>query len=296
MKPIEDYDNHNWTIHSLNIHGTFFQRMIASRLLEKERINNVILEYPVEYPAGSRGKRGEESRLDIYANFADRYNRSRQVDLFIECKKANPEFVDWVFFPKFEGDYENRTVLIGITTTTIYENTPDIVFGNSRVGWDIPIADDARETRGDYKDVSKGIKTKSSNASITEASYQVVLATHAIAEIEMSSKLEADDIGSPVVFLPVIVTTANLFICEYDPADVSLDTGQIEIEKAKLQPIDKVIYRYPIPPHLQLELYGGNDSKVTNSATGFSRRDILVMNSKKFDETLSLVLGRDYSY
>jgi len=45
------------------------------------------------------------------------------------------------------------------------------------------------------------------------------------------------------VFLPVIVTNAKMRIAEYDPADVSLESGQVTVTKTKLSSIEWVRFR-----------------------------------------------------
>lgn len=292
MKSIDDFNDSEMTIHSLNIHGTFFHRKIASILYSNKHIHNVTLEYPVEYKQKSDGRRGEESRLDILAQFSDRY-RENNIKLLIECKKANPDFVDWVFFPKFEGDISVDTRLLWVGAIN-QEDEPKFVFQHRRIGWNISIADEARETRGEYAGVSKQTKTKTSNASVTEAAYQVVLAAHAIARESYEAMTAANDVNvKPDILIPIIVTTANLFLCQFDPDDTSLEDGQIPKEKVTLLPVSTIIYRYPIPPHAQLEIY--EEPRMIQNVNNLIRRDVLVVNSQKFRETLSTVLFRDYS-
>ncbi len=62
--PTNDGD---WTVHSLNIHGIFFQKLIASLISKNRNVDLVSTEYPVEFPAGHSISRGQESRLDIRA-------------------------------------------------------------------------------------------------------------------------------------------------------------------------------------------------------------------------------------
>lgn len=63
------------------------------------------------------------------------------------------------------------------------------------IGWDVKpsirshptdpnLSDEARETRGSYAQHQKGDKTKTSNAAISDAAYQVALATKAIVDEE----------------------------------------------------------------------------------------------------------------
>ena len=250
--------NDDWTVHSLNIQGIFFQRLIASLILKHEKVFYITSEYPVEYPSGNTLNKGQESRLDILAQIRSRYYQQTAIHLLIECKKANPEFVDWVFFPKILTDYYDSNVNY-LRLFAMSAND-----GNSSIKYDVMarhndtyiLADDARETRGSYENVLKNIKTKTSNASVTEAAYQVVLAAHAYAN-ETSLKLNhANSSLSPLshhFFLPIIVTTANLYLCKFNPNDTSLQTGEIPFQKVTFERVDRLFYEYAIPPHLQIK-------------------------------------------
>src|SRR5215216_6045661 len=82
-----------WTIHSLNIHGTFFERWCQRAISESPSWRPAKTNVPVSFPLEG----GKESELDIQAEFN---SSGLRVALLIECKKNNPDFVDWIFFPK----------------------------------------------------------------------------------------------------------------------------------------------------------------------------------------------------
>lgn len=144
-----------WSIHALNIHGVFFERRCAHLVAEVDDWKVIFTNYPVEFPPPNGPWRGKESSLDLWARRDN--DVSAVVDVFIECKKANPEFVNWVFFPKHgaptptpfcftkrintpspssAGTWTTRVVLQTGTTTA-------------------PIASDAREVRGDYSHINR---------------------------------------------------------------------------------------------------------------------------------------------
>jgi hypothetical protein len=168
-----------WAIHSINIHGIFFERWCQRVVSQSPGWTLNSANYPVEFPPPNGPIRGKESTLDIRA--------SRQVDndkisLLIECKKNNPNFVDWVFFQKpiFRP---NRGFIVSQV-----KNEPR---ASPALGWDTSsslrhlattysVTDEARETRGSYGSLKAGEKTKTSNASIQDAAYQIALAKQAI--------------------------------------------------------------------------------------------------------------------
>jgi hypothetical protein len=87
-----------WTVHALNIHGVFFERRCVEAVAGVSDWQVVSTNYPVEYPPPNGPWRGKESSLDIRARKL--LPDSQILDIQIECKKANPEFVNWIFFPK----------------------------------------------------------------------------------------------------------------------------------------------------------------------------------------------------
>ena len=168
--PVGPQSEHDWTIHSLNIHGIFFERW-CQQVLDNQRDWKVTTTtYPVQVA-------GHQSNLDIRA---DLQVDERRLILLIECKKNNPEFVDWMFFlkpggqgsgvllPHIEIDTSHGPQL-RTTIQPILLHQPTLRFVN-----------DARETRGAYQSYKGQNKTKTSNAAITEAATQIALATASI--------------------------------------------------------------------------------------------------------------------
>jgi hypothetical protein len=165
---------------------------------------------------------------------------------------------------------------------------------------EVPVADEARETRGDYKSVKDGSKkTKTANDSISSAAHQVALATQAIFLEEASNNLPDIPIKGAArrrvekqVFMPVIVTTAQLHLCEFDPADISPSEGVIPYDKVKITEKPYLIFKYPLPVHLQMDkghlLFLSSQNKVDFLV----RMSIFVVNSNHFDEFLNFLVQR----
>ncbi len=94
-KPQPDTED-EWKIHVLNIHGTFFERWCAEIVKNSKGFVLEATNYPVEFLPSNNGVRGKESTLDIRARIND---NDKLLTLIIECKKNNPEYTDWIFFP-----------------------------------------------------------------------------------------------------------------------------------------------------------------------------------------------------
>lgn len=259
--PISDHD---WTVHSLNIHGTFFERW-CEHIIDRQQYWFVKdKQYPVAFSrtAGPLQRAtGHESTLDLRAVMS--YQDSRLLNLLIECKKNNPDFVEWIFFSK----PDNRTISTFIAPAVSCRNPQDqdrrriLQPMLKDIYLELPIAEEARETRGDYQSIKADRnKTKTANESISNAAHQVALATQAIFLEEASSNLPDPPIKGvkrvhyeKQVFLPVILTTARLHTCEFDPKDISPTEGTIPYDKVAITEQPYLIYTYPLPVHLQLD-------------------------------------------
>ena len=172
-------------------------------------------------------------------------------------------------------------------------------------GWDVrsslaekslqvPFADEARETRGTYLQNRDGNKTKTSNAAIQDAAYQIALATAAIWHEEAVVSNELASLTSPPIIpwrrqllLPAIVTTAKLFICDFAPCDVDVSTGEIPFGKTTLTEKPYLIYEYAIPRHLQSRPSDLLEPMNTGREDWFTNLRIVVVQSKNFAQLLA---------
>lgn len=295
MKPmgIVPTSDHEWAVHAVNIHGVFFERWCQKAMADTGVWRIRSTNFPVEYPPPNGPLRGTERTLDIRAELR---RDDRLLTLLIECKKNNPEFVNWILFPKYP--LPRMTSLVAYQIENFPRQAP-------AVGWDvgssiktissaIPVTDEARETRGSYTAYKNGDKTKTSNAAITEAAHQVALATQAmmVEEIGFSKALGMSSSPPPVpwakqVFLPVIVTSAHIFSCEFSPGDVDPTTGEIPYAKVTLNEWPYLIFEYALPRHLQSSPADLVYMLTHDSVELFIRMHILVVYSGKFVEVLN---------
>jgi hypothetical protein len=155
------------------------------------------------------------------------------------------------------------------------------------------VADDARETRGTYSQYTKGDKTKTSNAAISDAAYQVAIGTQAISsEEEIRSSRLGDSSArtkrgwSTQVVVPAIVTSARLFSATYDPRRVAAENGEIAPSDVQLLERPYVVYRYALPRHLH-----SLDARIESihdraEIERESRLDIIVVSGRHFTDFL----------
>ena len=276
-----------WTIHALNIHGVFFERRCAVAVAETSGWKVLATNYPVEYPPPSGPLRGKESNLDIWAR--KDVDTNFVIDVLIECKKANPDFVNWAFFPRSNS---------APATTFSYANATNIPNPSGSGPWatelklrngttTLDIASDAREVRGDYLKHQGGNKTKTSNAAIQEAAYQVALACRAILSEESllldKARYSPDHPAPPwtaKAYIPIIVTTAELLRVDFSPKSTNLVSGEIALNEAKLTPVQSVVYEYALPKHLQYSPVKPLEILKTGDTDTFSRMHILIVRAE----------------
>lgn len=231
-----------WTIHSLNIHGEFLERWCAQVVRHTSPWQLVTTNYPVAAD-------GHQSTLDVRA---DATFNGRRIILLMECKKNNPDFINWVFFRKHQHGIH---VVMPHVTSLADLILKEKIFGSLPR---VPIADVGRETRGEYLTYSKQKqdKTKTSNTAITDAAKQISLATHYIwnEERALIQRLLQDSSAyqGETTIVPMIVTSAPLHLCEFQAEHVDEQTGEIPLSRATLvNPGPLLVYEYPLPTYLQ---------------------------------------------
>src|SRR5690349_21582652 len=288
MPKSEPQSEHDWTIHSINIHGVFFERWCQKTVAKTQEWRVKSTNYPVNW-------HDKESNLDIRAEYQEGESITT---LLIECKKNNPDFVNWVFFPKTRPSGESSICVPRITYSPWPEPRPGWQVNSSIATLGVPLrlADEARETRSGYLDFKAGSKTKTSNAAITDAAWQVALATQFVyfEEVRFSRTLGQSGAAPNMpyrsqLFLPSIITSANLFTCDFDPSDVDPATGEVPFNKAHLKEVPAIIFEYPLPRFLYNPPGDIVETLTRSSIEVYIRRHIFVVHSTNLNEELHTV-------
>jgi len=289
-----------WTIYALNIHGVFFERRCATLVARTNGWRVLATNYPVEFPPPNGPWRGKESCLDIWARKDG--DPDFVVDTLIECKKANPDFVNWVFFPKASCPTPAPFSFARVDNKPKDEAAPSWSSQTSIAVETtiIPVVNDAREVRGEYAKYQGNNKTKTSNAAIQEAAYQVALGTRAIVHEEgalLGKARESPQHPSPPwgtkVYIPVIVTTAKLFVVQFESQAVKLDSGEIDLHDAKLVPAKSVLYEYALPKHVQHAPADPLQTLQIGNSEVFSRMYIFVVHSEALTGFLGELFAKE---
>lgn len=268
-------------VHALNIHGQLFERWCEQVARTTDRWNVELVDEPLE--ALLDADRVVEGTVDLLIEHGEK----RRLTVPVECKKANPELVHWVFFPtRYDLPVQVRR----------HRRIPSNQPSGLRLARDLvtlPLAATAcnagRELRGDYP-ARKQNWTMTSNTAIRDAALQVGTADRILVRqdlVRAASVAEQGAGGWPEqrIFIPMIVTTAELFLCRFDPSLIDPATGELPRESAKFEGVSELVFEYPLPPRLQLDdevrVYG--DGSFERSGT---RLNVLIVNSRNFEAML----------
>jgi len=231
---------------ALNVAGTFFQRKVAG---EFRRSGWLVLaeEYPVTYPQSGPLSERQSGAMDIWViNSAAFHGGSPAGSAFssqMECKKADPGFIDWVFFRKHGSNLRFRHLML-YREDAATQHALIVAEGNLHA-----LCDDGRELKGDYRGTDR---TKSTSSRIQDAARQAALATLSTAMTLRTAPQPPLNRFRIITLAPVVVTTANLFICEFPLEDVQQATGRLPPKSAEYLPQDYVVYDYPLTGGLAL--------------------------------------------
>ncbi len=298
-----------WMTHVLNIHGTPFEHLCQYHLRQSPDWTFKSSRYPVEFPPSYTPQVSltQNSELDLWGTCNP---PDLKIELLVECKKNNPDYTDWIFFPtQYPTPPSLRTLeYIHLPRTggsywapnrkTLYLVTPP----------NIAITDDGRETKGKYqprwqesKNEKKNGKmkadpnfTRTSNTAITDAANQIARATQALLNQERrNQQVLALGGGQPIptwhhVFLPLVVTTANLWTCQFPAEKVDMVTGEIPFSEVQYQQHPYLFFTYALPPILQF--HTGDDRseyRTDGEWEQLARFSILVVQSAAFPGLLT---------
>jgi hypothetical protein len=310
----------DWIIQAVNIHGLFFERACRKIIEDTHGWQIAATNLPVESPILTEHSRGKESNLDIMAHVRKSDGRdgyTNELTLLVECKKNNPGFIRWLFFPRHTPKGSRHTAISDTASLRQvwleYNEQLPGKFGvfprvrRKRLSSSLCVADEAREIRSSYKAYKKdGDKTKTANAAISEAAYQVALATQAIffsAAAYLTKNLERVSRSDGLIkgldwarqiLIPVIVTSARLYTCDFDPKDVDVASGEIAFSKATINEKKYLLYEYPLPRHLQAYPQFPEVVSREGELDLFERMQIFVVHSSHFTELLTNLAKEDF--
>ncbi len=260
---------------AINMHGIFFKQAVRQAL---EKISNVSIigeEYPINYLEGGA--------LDLLIEVkTDKHN----FVIPIECKRARTTTKQWIFFPD-PSDY-SRALYSFKANACIAQHAGNF----SNLGLSICIEGievEKQETRQPDTNYYKA-----DSDPIWKAANQVCkgLSGVIIDEIKQRNKNpQATNIPDILIF-PIIVTTAQLFVCDSDRNNIDIESGNYKTG-LPLKQVDWTLLSHPYTPSQQ---FGIQRLEITNAeyedfySRGRNRKEgIIIVNSNKIADFIALL-------
>jgi hypothetical protein len=234
----------------LNLHGYGFQFSVLQRAQNEAEFGQSrwrfsVAEFPVQV-------QGAGTRID-FVLFRQPAPWSRTV-MIAECKRATRKFSNWCFIRTrytHKGQRGRGSPLI--LETAILSQSDDLrVYANTdSYSTDVyhvamPITSRAK---GDDKPVGQY------RSQIEEAATQVLRGVNGYVEfLSANPQLMSDPTGQQdaiVRFLPVVFTTASLWVSDSDLATAELSNGEIDLSKGKFDRVPWLWFQYNVSPGLK---------------------------------------------
>jgi hypothetical protein len=195
----------------------------------------------------------------------------------VECKKADPKLKHWVFEPHRPTSIHDKPYFM---FTKDGENSFKQSYNLPNLGYN---------TQDDYENCVNVFEFNEASGALSRNADKALRAFFAIKQANeaVPGILEKIPVLSrrPAArnyIIPIVVTTANLWVTQYDPQDISKETGEIDATKLDLIPKDWLLYHYPLAFHEQTRgsLIGSTNGDIIRP----DKRPTFVVNSLKLQD------------
>jgi hypothetical protein len=223
----------------LNRHGYAFQyssiRIGETLFHEYPKWIFQASEFPVELPNRSKG-----TRIDFILK-----SKNHPLYLLFECKRANPALKNWCF-ARASYVRRNRTDE-NFFVETINSNSEGI----SSKGMILRSIgqDESYHIALEVKASESGDSDGKGHGAIEEAATQICHGLNGLIELFHTQSLIKS--GESVVLVPVILTTANIWVSAIDLGNADIKSGELELSKVEVKQKNWVYYQYHQSPGLK---------------------------------------------
>jgi len=269
----------------MNEAGFFLQMRVAKEA--RQRFDRVIEEVAFEHG-------GRPAKLDVLAE--KRLFQNVRGFFLIECKRHLPDYKSWIFLtPEVKrerppyllgfGEFHSSIILEEFyqpPAPTMFQSAtnpilallmrgfPHLTFELGYIGLEVRLS-----------------QSKYVMEQLTGVCKDVVTATHGMAmEIEKRSRTDKTTFEEPVLFFPVVITTANLFTAKADIAKIALGDGKLAEDGFELRPVPWLVYEYSLTADLLLPVNLGSETWNSSREDRLRRRHILIANSEHLGDFL----------
>lgn len=227
----------------LNSHGHAFQYAVLRRgeELSRQELTSWLFE-AAEFPVGA-------PQSIIHIDFILR-SQFRDTYLVAECKRADPAKANWCFLK------------VPYTRRNAREN--ELVFQEVRCGPAIAVHARHHEVSAsridschlgiEMRTSSQGDGTSGSGAAINSATTQVLRGLNGLVDYLYPSPTMSIRADQVIRFVPVIFTTAALWVVDGDLSLADLGTGRLPEDWGALKPVQWLWFNYNQSPSLRHQL------------------------------------------
>lgn len=229
----------------LKEHGYGFQYSVLRLVhnLSEQKASPWIFEgaeFPVEV-------QGVPTRIDFILKL-----KNRRIFMVAECKRANPKFNNWCFV-KAPYVRRNRSSEHCFVDHVEY----DRLNGMCRVSHkelSVYVQERAYHIGLVVKSKEKGEGSKSEKDVIEQAATQVCRGVNGL--IDLANKkpdliLSGAQNDPGTKFIPVIFTTAKIYVCDCDLASANIENGNLDISNQKMSEKNFIYYQYHLSPGIK---------------------------------------------
>lgn len=262
---------------SLNRSGHPFQNAVLRRVdqMFQEKVSPWSFEV-AEFPVNVNGF---DTRIDFILS---RYPQGGSYGFLIaECKRANPSLKDWVFA---KTSYRRRGRTSPVVLTQMVKRDLTLLS---------PIVERKRWPGDDVYDIGFEIKRArieegkdpfGSRTAIEDAAKQVIRGVSGLLQCIGDHVSTLPDSSPPAFFVPVIFTTAHLWVTGVDIAEADLESGNVDLTNSELKEKPWIWLQYPVSPTLRHSL--GRD----HLERGLSDNDTLAhLLDQEYTRTIAIV-------
>lgn len=234
--------------------------------------------------------------LDIVATIP--VGRSTELVLPIEVKKANPGYVDWVFMNYGRGEVSMTATSVSAKDTGGLElfKIPGTDLGRPPLHIKKKKAGIPQAAMGAYDGavpltLNRSSKYDFQQRSLGEAAVQVVEGAFGLITSRIIHRVSTG-IGYDTTqyYVPVVVTTANLYSCSYRPTDFEMATGLVS--RASLKKEEFLIYECPAPlAAFPSQLAHPDEPEGMHLLTKWQ---VVITRARSFEKLLALIRQADF--
>jgi len=214
-----------------------------------------VSEHPYTWPPSIGPSLGKPGAIDIIAAHFDNNPgpvafKEGVIYLIIECKRANEKIKNWIF-PSVRRDRDDPVFVSKI----YYKRGAGPVEGNVCLENKLIFPDIGYDTSDKFECLNQGFEINNMLGSLNRDQNEIIYKSLLQSNTGLKSFTEKTaDLSLPphnkALFIPVVVTTADLYIAEYGPADVSIPSGEISPDDITYIKRPWVIYQFPLPDYL----------------------------------------------